>query len=199
MIRIEYSFDKWVESTTTFIGIVKSANNNHFRLTGVNHNSCFTSIRQLKLSPWLTVSVSIESANFKMHKIFYLSRALVKGGSGEGRRLSSRDLFKCCSITHSLSLHFIRFVSLIGSSSSSRRRRRRRRIKFALKKVSRKQESKLLASATLNERERISSSKLLIGIASKRQVFSSVSVASSVVCSKISQIWISITAPSLPT
>ena len=121
-----------------------------------------------------------------MHKIFYLSRALVKGGSGEGRRLSSRDLFKCCSITHSLSLHFIRFVSLIGSSSS--RRRRRRRIKFALKKVSRKQESKLLASATLNERERISSSKLLIGIASKRQVFSSVSVASSVVCSKISQI-----------
>ena len=197
MIRIEYSFDKWVESTTTFIGIVKSANNNHFRLTGVNHNSCFTSIRQLKLSPWLTVSVSIESANFKMHKIFYLSRALVKGGSGEGRRLSSRDLFKCCSITHSLSLHFIRFVSLIGSISS--RRRRRRRIKFALKKVSRKQESKLLASATLNERERISSSKLLIGIASKRQVFSSVSVASSVVCSKISQIWISITAPSLPT
>ena len=152
MIRIEYSFDKWVESTTTFIGIVKSANNNHFRLTGVNHNSCFTSIRQLKLSHWLTVSVSIESANFKMHKIFYLSRALVKGGSGEGRRLSSRDLFKCCSITHSLSLHFIRFVSLIGSSSS--RRRRRRRIKFALKKVSRKQESKLLASATLNERER---------------------------------------------
>ena len=152
MIRIEYSFDKWVESTTTFIGIVKSANNNHFRLTGVNHNSCFTSIRQLKLSPWLTVSVSIESANFKMHKIFYLSRALVNGGSGEGRRLSSRDLFKCCSITHSLSLHFIRFVSLIGSSSS--RRRRRRRIKFALKKVSRKQESKLLASATLNERER---------------------------------------------
>ena len=123
-----------------------------------------------------------------MHKIFYLSCALVKGGSGEGRRLSSRDLFKCCSITHSLSLHFIRFVSLIGSSSSSRRRRRRRRIKFALKKVSRKQESKLLASATLNERERISSSKLLIGIASKRQVFSSVSVASSVVCSKISQI-----------